>query len=175
MWQCSGVGRSDWAPHDLGMWSVMSLRPALALDDTDTLGAVEALEHLVDELQAGWDKHDADTTDASLAADVLWGSPFGATLRGYDDLHEIHVRLKQDGVGGPSSRFEIVQYTVPSPDIVIAHVRRLAVDAAGRALAPTTDTTGPFSEVALYVLVHRDGAWWLAAGHNTPIRPGPAH
>ena len=28
-------------------------------------------------------------------------------------------------------------------------------------------------EMALYVLVRRDGQWWLAAGHNTFIRPKP--
>lgn len=26
----------------------------------------------------------------------------------------------------------------------------------------------------MYVLVRRDGQWWLAAGQNTPIRPGGA-
>jgi hypothetical protein len=30
-----------------------------------------------------------------------------------------------------------------------------------------------FSEMAMYVLVRRDGKWWLAAGQNTPIRPKP--
>ena len=29
------------------------------------------------------------------------------------------------------------------------------------------------SEMAMYVLVRRDGKWWLAAGLNTPIRPKP--
>jgi hypothetical protein len=27
-----------------------------------------------------------------------------------------------------------------------------------------------FSEMALYVLVERDGAWWLVGGQNTPIK-----
>lgn len=27
--------------------------------------------------------------------------------------------------------------------------------------------------MALYVLVRRDGVWWLAAGQNTPVRLGP--
>jgi hypothetical protein len=29
--------------------------------------------------------------------------------------------------------------------------------------------------MALYVLVRRDGTWWLAAGQNTPVRPAPPH
>jgi hypothetical protein len=50
----------------------------------------------------------------------------------------------------------------------------VALDPAGRPLEPTPDTTGPFSEMALYVLVKRNGTWWLAAGQNTPVRPAPA-
>jgi uncharacterized protein (TIGR02246 family) len=146
----------------------MTPRPALAMNESD---ARDAIRQLVEHLQAGWDSHDADITDADLAADVLWGSPFGATVRGYDELHEIHVRLKKQGVGGPSSRFEIVQFSAPAPDVVVAHVRRAAVDADGKALEPTGETSGAFSEMALYVLVKRDDAWWLAAGQNTPIRP----
>jgi hypothetical protein len=33
----------------------------------------------------------------------------------------------------------------------------------------------PFSEMALYVLVRRNGQWWLAAGQNTIVRPTPAN
>jgi uncharacterized protein (TIGR02246 family) len=148
-------------------------RPTLGMNGHDEREAADALAHLVEDLQAGWDNHDADVTDAPLAADVSWGSPFGATVRGYDELHAIHVQLKQQGVGGPRSRFEVVQFSAPARDVVVAHVRRLAVDAEGRALEPTTEPTGAFSEMALYVLVKRDGRWWLAAGQNTPIRPGP--
>jgi hypothetical protein len=30
------------------------------------------------------------------------------------------------------------------------------------------------AETAMFVLVRREGQWWLAAGQNTPIRPGGA-
>jgi hypothetical protein len=76
-------------------------------------------------------------------------------------------------MGGPSSHYELVQVLAPAPGVAVAHVRRVALDPDGRALAPTPDLSGAFSEMALYVLVRRDEAWWLAAGQNTPIRPGP--
>jgi len=147
-------------------------RPTLGADDA-ALEATEAVAHLVAELQAGWDEHDADVSNRHFARDLMWGSPFGATVDGYDQLHAIHVRLKQQGLGGPSSRYEIVRVLAPTPDVAVAHVRRVALDPEGRPLEPTTDATGSFSEMALYVLVRRGRTWWLAAGQNTPIRPAP--
>jgi uncharacterized protein (TIGR02246 family) len=149
-------------------------RPTLACDPADSREAHDAVEQLIEELQQGWDEHDADITDRRLADDVLWGSPFGATVRGYESLHEIHLRLKKQGVGGPSSRFELVQMVVPSPDVAVAHVRRVALGPEGDTLAPAADLSGPFSEMALYVLAKRNGTWWLAGGQNTPVRPLPS-
>ena len=60
----------------------------------------------------------------------------------------------------------------PAPNVAVAHVRRVALD-DGEPIEPTDDTNGSFSEMALYVLVRRGETWWLAAGQNTPIRPGP--
>jgi hypothetical protein len=47
------------------------------------------------------------------------------------------VELKRNVVGGRSSRFEIVQCLTPAPGIVIAQVRRAALDERGRPIAPT--------------------------------------
>jgi PPOX class F420-dependent enzyme/OxyR family protein/uncharacterized protein (TIGR02246 family) len=146
-------------------------RPTLGANDASR-EAIVAVANLVEELQAGLDEHDADVYNRHFAADVLWGSPFGATVHGYEQLHAIHVRLQEQGTGGPSSRYEIVRVLVPTPDVAIAHVRRVALDSHSQRLEPTSTTTAAFSEVALYVLVRRGGTWWLAAGQNTPIRPG---
>ena len=53
----------------------------------------------------------------------------------------------------------------------IAQVRRVAIDADGEPIP--IDDAAIVSEMALYVLVRRDGQWWLAGGQNTPIRPKP--
>jgi PPOX class F420-dependent enzyme/OxyR family protein/uncharacterized protein (TIGR02246 family) len=148
-------------------------RPTLGSDDAATQEAIDAVAHFVEELQAGWDEHDAGVSNRHFVDDVAWGSPFGATVDGYDQLHAIHVRLKQQGRGGSSSRYETVRVLAPAPGVAVAHVRRVALDPAGRPLEPTPETTGAFSEMALYVLVRRNGTWWLAAGQNTPVRPAP--
>jgi hypothetical protein len=78
---------------------------------------------------------------------------------------------QEQAKGGPPSRYEIVRILVPTPDVAVAQVRRVALDVAGRPLVPPFDATGgPFSEMALYVLVRRGDDWWLAAGQNTLIR-----
>jgi uncharacterized protein (TIGR02246 family) len=145
-------------------------RPTLGADASAAREATEAAVRFVAQLQAGLDEHDADAYNRDFADDVLWGSPFGATVHGYEQLHAIHVRLLEQGRGGPS-RYEIERVLAPAPNVAVAHVRRVALDPDGRPLEPSSDVAGAFSEMALYVLVRRDGTWWLAAGQNTPVRP----
>lgn len=148
-------------------------RPTIARpDDTDTARA--AVEAVVAELQEGWDSHDAAIADRHLSADVAWGSPYGATVHDFQTLADIHRRLKDAGTGGPSSRYRIDRVLPVSDDVVVAHVARLALDPDSEPIPPSDDTGRAFSEMALYVLVRRGGVWWLAAGQNTPIRPGGA-
>jgi uncharacterized protein (TIGR02246 family) len=145
-------------------------RPTLGAEGAEAQEAIDAVARLVEQLQAGWDQHDADLSNRHFAADVMWGSPFGATVNGYEELHAIHVRLKQQGRGGLSSRFEIVRVIAPAPGVAVAQVRRVALGPNGQPIEPSDDVTGSFSEMALYVLVRRAGVWWLTAGQNTPIR-----
>ena len=90
-------------------------RPTLGAEGAEVQEAIDAVTRLLEELQAGWDQHDADISNRHFAADVMWGSPFGATVNGYEELHAIRVRLKQQGKGGFSSRFEIVRVLAPAP------------------------------------------------------------
>jgi hypothetical protein len=118
------------------------------------------------------DARNADVYNRHFADDILWGSPFGATVPGYQQLHAIHDRLRAEGRGGPSSRYEIESVLAPSPNVAIAHVRRVALDPDGQPLEPTSAVTDTFSEMALYLLVRHEGTWWLVAGRTRPSAPG---
>jgi PPOX class F420-dependent enzyme/OxyR family protein len=148
-------------------------RPVLDLGDGAAWDARQAAAVLAAELQAGWDARDAGISNRHFAADIIWGSPFGATVHGHDELHAIHVRLKRQGRGGPASRYEVGTVLAPAPGVAIAQIRRSALSQQGKPVEPSGDLTGPFSETALYVLVRRGGTWWVAAGQNTPVLPSP--
>jgi uncharacterized protein (TIGR02246 family) len=151
---------------------VVMSRPTLS-DPQWLAAAREAVDEFVAGLQAGIDAADAEAYNARFGDDVSWGSPYGATVIGYEALHSIHRQMFDRGVpvAGASSRYQTVHVMAPMPDMAIAQVRRVALDADGAPIP--IDDDGAFSEMALYVLVRRDGKWWLAAGQNTPIRPKP--
>ncbi|MFF0491727.1 DUF4440 domain-containing protein [Nocardia sp. NPDC004068] len=135
----------------------MTTRPTLS-DPATEAEAHAIAANLAAELQQAVELSDADRYDNSFAADILWGSPFGATVTGYPHLNAIHHQLMRDRIA-PASTFEVVTATSPAPNVVITQIRRRATD-------PTA-----FSELALYILIHRDNHWWLAAAQNTPIDP----
>ena len=135
-------------------------RPALERPELRPMAA-DAAERLIDDLQSGLDGADADRYDSRFAADILWGSPYGATLAGIHDLLHAHRSLMAARVA-PTSRFEIVQLKALAPGVAVVHVRRQVLDNDG------------FSEMGLYVLIERGGKWWVAAGQNTPITTPPS-
>jgi uncharacterized protein (TIGR02246 family) len=145
--------------------------PQLAVDlDAATIVAVD---EFAAGLQAGLDQRDADVLNRQFAGDVVWGTPFGALVDGYDRLHPIHERFQRSDTR-PAARYAIRHVMAVSDDVVVAHIARLVLGPDGSPLAPTADLGQPFSELAMYVLVRRNGRWWLAAGQHTPMRPGGA-
>jgi PPOX class F420-dependent enzyme/OxyR family protein/uncharacterized protein (TIGR02246 family) len=143
------------------------VRPVAGLAGPAAERGRRAVERQVAELQAGLGDGDAEVYNRHFAADVMWGSPYGATVEGYDALHAIHARMHASGDRG-ESRYRIVRVLTPAPNVALAQVRREALDAHGKPI-PSHQNEPRFSEMALYVLVQRESEWWLAAGQNTPI------
>jgi uncharacterized protein (TIGR02246 family) len=153
------------SPMDQGN-SEVTERPVLALGH-----GIEAVEPFVAGLQTAIDSADPDLFNHAFAQDVLWGSPFGAVIDGYDEIHSIHTRMfaaaRARHPTGSGSRYEIEHARLVAADVAIAYVRRLALgDHAGEQVGRADS----FDELALFVLVHRRGTWWLAAGLHTPDR-----
>jgi uncharacterized protein (TIGR02246 family) len=150
---------------------VVTSRPVVGSPSADAAAVVEVFTA---GLQAGHDQHDADILNHQFSADVVWGSPYGALINGYDRLHPIHARLQLGAGEKPRFRYEVRNVIGLGDEVIVAHIARVALDSEGEPLSPSADPEQPFSEMAMYVLVRRDGQWWLAAGQNTPMRPGGA-
>jgi PPOX class F420-dependent enzyme/OxyR family protein/uncharacterized protein (TIGR02246 family) len=142
-------------------------RPVAGLAGAAAERGRRAVQRQVEELQVGLGDGDAEIYNRHFAADVMWGSPYGATVEGYDALHAIHARMHASYDRG-ESRYQIARVLTLAPNVALAHVRRDALDAHGEPI-PSHQDEPRFSEMALYVLVRREGAWWLAAGQNTVI------
>lgn len=142
-------------------------RPAAGLDGAVAERGHAAVVREVAELQAGFVDGDAEIYNRHFTSDVMWGSPFGATVDGYDALHAIHRRLHA-AARHERSRYEIVRVLTVAPDVVLAQVRRDALNEHDQPI-PSHQNEPRFSEMALYVMVRKAGRWWLAAGQNTVI------
>jgi hypothetical protein len=64
-------------PYDKGH------RPTLEVLNSNTETAVN---EFASGLQAGHDRRDADLLNRQFASDVVWGSPYGALVEGYEQL-----------------------------------------------------------------------------------------
>lgn len=138
-------------------------RPSLGLTRDS-----EPVDAFVRELQDAIDTGDAERFNQHFADDVLWGSPFGAIAIGYDQIHAIHARMFASVVPSKgASRYLVEHVRFPTEDVAVAYVRRFSVQ---RTDPPDQGRPGSFDELALFVLVRRDGEWWLAAGQHVPDR-----
>jgi len=73
------------------------------------------------------------------------------------------------GVRG-GSRYEIEHARLVADDVALAYVRRYSLIDEAKPTGPQPGNADAFDELALFVLVRRDDAWWLAAGLHTPDR-----
>jgi uncharacterized protein (TIGR02246 family) len=118
-------------------------------------------------LQEAIDSGNADLFNLQFADDVLWGSPFGAVAVGYEQIHDIHSRMFSLVKPSPgASQYKVEHVRFPSNNVAIAYVRRLSAGPH----ESDKQSVGGFDELALFVLVERDGEWWLAAAQHVPDR-----
>ena len=91
----------------------------------------------------------------------------GAVVDGYETLHAIHERMIRAAPPGARSTYTVEHVRFPTDDVAIAYVRRTSDSTSG---PERPGQPAAFDELALFVLVRRDGSWWLAARQHTPDR-----
>ena len=128
----------------------------------------EPVDAFVRNLQVAIDTGNAERFNLHFAEDILWGSPFGAVAVGYSQLHSIHARMFASVTPSPgASRYSVEHVSFPTEDVAVAYIRR---ESENRIAPLDQGSPGSFDELALFVLVLREGVWWLAAAQHVPDR-----
>lgn len=139
---------------------------ARSTTDGDSAG----IQAFVEELEAGFNQHDSDTFNRHFTDDVVWGNPGGGVLQGWNELHSIHTGFFTGPMSDARSHYSLQNLLFLQPDIAVIHVKREPIDASGTVIATEDQGEGGmFAELAMYVMIQRQGEWWLCAGQNTPI------
>ncbi|MET0389401.1 MAG: SgcJ/EcaC family oxidoreductase [Polyangiales bacterium] len=134
-------------------------------------GDERVVDAFVQELQRAIDTADPVLFNRSFAVDVLWGSPFGAVVEGYDQLHAIHARMFGEHASQPgASRYTVEHVRFVAEGVVLAYVRRQTPHSASADRGPQPGRADTFDELSLFVLVQREARWWLAAAQHVPDR-----
>lgn len=138
-------------------------RPRLSLNVS-----TDPVHEFIQQWQAAIDGGSADLFNQQFAADVLWGSPFGAVAVGYDQIHAIHERMFSSVAAVPgAAQYQIEHIHFPTEQVAIVYVRRVGMKRENPA---DVSAPGSFDELALLVLVQRENKWWLAAAQHVPDR-----
>jgi hypothetical protein len=144
-------------------------RPVLAVSNSGTEAAVN---EFVSGFQAGHDHRDADLPNRQFASDVAWGSPYGALVEGYEQLHPVHVRF-QSREGGPRARYEVRHTPAIADDVIVAHIARLILGPDDQRCRPVTTVISPLLNWPC-TRSSSPGVLVVGAGQNTPMKPGGA-
>ncbi|WP_459547422.1 YybH family protein [Nocardia sp. X0981] len=131
-------------------------RPTAGIVEPETTTEAE-IETLFRTLEAALEAEAAAAFDQPFTEDVVFITPAGAILRGWDELHAYH-RERLGGSPDARAHFELLALRLLTPDHAVVNVEQ-------------TLHTAEFSVAnrGMWVLVERDETWWVGSVHNTNI------
>lgn len=119
---------------------------------------VRRIKELFAELETAFAEQDAATFDARFTADIVFTAVNGTRFTNWDELHAYHRERLTGHADGITTWYEIERVTFPTPDVAVVSFRQPIVVGDHRR-----------ANVGTWVLVKRDGQWWVSAGQNTGV------
>ena len=148
-----------------GRWLITSgQNTGVPVPAATAIGAEDeaAIRAIVADVEAGFNDNDADLLLRHVAEDALIVNAVGHVLRGGDAI-EASTRA---GLAGPlrdaRAHYRVTDIELLAPDVAVAHKSAWAT-------AEAADSGAPPEMNALYVLVRRDGRWFIARRQNTLV------
>jgi len=118
------------------------------------------VEALVGRLEAAWNAADAAAFAAEFTADADFVNVRGDYSSGRDAIVHGHAAIWQSIYAGSTIRYSLSRLRPLAPGVLLAHL-----DAHLR--VPAGPLAGEIRAIPSLVLVSEDGAWRIAAFHNT--------
>lgn len=122
-----------------------------------------AIEDIIGRVETAYNTNDAELMVSDLAENALIGNAVGVLQTGRETVLEASRAGFAGFLKDQYVRYEVLDITFPLPDMALAHKGARATDAAGELLDLD------HAMVALYVLVKKDGRWWVVARQNTLV------
>jgi uncharacterized protein (TIGR02246 family) len=121
-----------------------------------------AITQVVKDVEDGFNANDPDLLTAHVAEDAVVVNARGAVLRGRAAVDEAN----RVGLAGPlreaTAHYRVSDVAAVAPGVVVATKSAWSTpEAADAGAAPEM--------LALYVLVQRDGRWWIVRRQNTLV------
>ena len=132
-------------------------------DDEDE----EAIRRIVAEMTDGFNRHDARAATRMYAPDADFVSVRGEAATGSRKIEEKLAAIFATRAGGAVLTTLDVKVRFVRPDVALAHVLN---ELAGL-MAPDGEKLPAHREQSIRVFVKDNGAWRVAAFHNTMQRP----
>ena len=122
-----------------------------------------ALRDIINTIELGFNTNDADLLVRDIAEDAQVVNAIGKVLRGREAiLQATWAGLAGDYLRDATAHYRVSDIELLAPDVAVLHKEAWATEAAAEAGEPA-------EMKALYVMVRREGRWWVLRRQNTLV------
>jgi uncharacterized protein (TIGR02246 family) len=125
-----------------------------------------AIQELLRELMAAWNRGDAKAYGARFRADGTFTNVNGAFFVGRDEFDHRHAEVFRGVFKGSGLALTIRKLRFVRPDVAVADIEVALSDCDLRPPGVQPAADGTLHTCLMLVLLKEDGAWWITAYHN---------
>ena len=134
---------------------------------------LDAIAAVVNGIEAGWNRGDAEKFSAQFAADGGFTNVLGMVYYGHESFKERHDAIFKGVYKGSKSRFAIAKLRFIRPDVTIADVNAEITEFSALPPGIRAGADGIMRSKLQMVLVKEGESWWITAFHNVGVTPLP--
>lgn len=121
----------------------------------------ELIKHVVNQMEAAFNRHDADALDSHFTQNATWVNVMGEKLSGWNEINKVHKIVLTGPLRNSYSKYTVDSISFINSNVAVVHVRQYSTTSDGKRI------DGGQESIAIYVMVKETKVWKLAAGQNT--------